>query len=68
MGGGQGDHGEVRVQIGGNLADGLVGSQDELQSLFLLQEVGDIVLQAGLFVLQLIGFLERGEEKKRKWR
>lgn len=64
VGGGQGHHREVRLQIGGNLADGLVGSQDELQPLFFLQKVGNVVLQARLLVLQLICFLERGEKEE----
>lgn len=64
VGGGQGHHREVRVQVGGDLADGLVGSQDELQPLLLLQKVGNVVLQARLLVLQLIGFLEGGEKEE----
>ena len=57
VGQGDGHHWEVCVQLGGDLADGLVGSQDELKLLFLLQEISDITLQVGLLILELISFL-----------
>jgi hypothetical protein len=56
--------GESDVQVCGDFADGLVGREDELQSLFLLQEVGDVVLNVGLLILQLIGFLSRQRKRR----
>ena len=56
---GEGD--EHVVQLGGDLADGPVGGQDELQPLLLLQQVSDVVLQVGLIVFQIIRFLSRGK-------
>ena len=58
---GRGDgHGrESDVQVCGDFADGLVGREDELQSLFLLHEVSDVILNVSLLILQLISFLPR---------
>ena len=50
------DGGESRVHIRRDLADGLVGCQDKLQLLLLFEQVGDVVLESGLLVLQLVSF------------
>lgn len=57
MGRREGGQGEVRAQLRGDFANGLVGSQNELKPLLLLQQVGDIILQVGFLVFQDISFL-----------
>lgn len=48
--------GENSVHIRGDLADGLVGCQDKLQLLLLFEQVGDVILESGLLILQLVSF------------
>lgn len=57
MGRREGGQGEVCAQLRGDFANGLVGSQNELKPLLLLQQVGDIILQVGFLVFQDISFL-----------
>lgn len=62
--GGDGGHQEVRLQLGGDFADGLVGRQDELEPFLLLHQIGDVILQARLLILKHISFLrnKRGSD------
>lgn len=62
-GGGEGGRQEVRLQLGGDFADGLVGRQDELEPLLLLHQVGDVILQARLLILKHVSFLRNKKEE-----
>lgn len=42
--------------LGGDLADGSVCGEDELQSLFLFEQVGNVILKGGFFILKLVSF------------
>lgn len=63
-GGGDGGQGKLGLQLWWDFADGLVGSQDELQPFFLLQQISNIILQAGLLIFKLVSFLSDGKKRK----
>lgn len=57
---------EAGGHVSGDLADGFVCSEDELQPLLLFEEVGDVVLKSGFLILELVSFLLEPKTKHRQ--